>query len=292
MASGSVDFPTYMKEVHEDWLRNTADAVSSSVTDLINAVLTSSPYDGQEVYDPTTKIDNMYDAVDDFDARVDALNPTTDWTGAVNSSEAAVNGIVDSSYFEDFAEEVYNYMEDQLNDSILPTFRGGMRDVNAAISSAFVMGEAKIRAFAMRDANKIVGDLKAKYELAKLDLVFKGADRIVQSTMAQVEYEKAVTHYSIEAERLGIAARKDQADGNLGIIVGRAKFDFDAFQYGANILASVSGGTAYTNGDTPSQTQSSLAGALAGAAIGSQISGNWQGGAIGGALGLGLSLLS
>jgi hypothetical protein len=292
MASGSVDFPTYMKEVHEDWLRNTADAVTSSVTDLINAVLTTSPYDSKTAFDPATKITAMETAVGAFNTRVDALDPTTDWTGAVTSAETAVDGIVDSSYFEDFAEEVYNYMEDQLDDSILPTFRGGMRDVNAAISSAFVMGEAKIRAFAMRDANKIIGDLKSKYELAKLDLVFKGADRIVQSTMAQVEYEKAVAHYTIEANRMGIAAEKDQTDGNLAIAVGRTKFDFDAFQYGANILASVSGGTAYTDGDTPSQTQSSLAGALAGAALGNQISGNWQGAAVGGALGLGLSLLS
>lgn len=294
MASGAVDFPDYMKEVHEDWMRQSADVVTSSITDLINAAVAASPYDSKTAYDPTTNLNAMSAAVTALNSRVDAIDPDGDWAAAVTAAETAFDGVIDTDFYDDQAEEFYNYMNDTLDNTIIPTFKGGMRDVNAVMSSAFVIGESVIRAFALRDANKYLADIKQKMQMAKVDSVFKGAERIIQSQLAQVELEKAVTHYTMEVNRMTIASEKDETDGNLAIAIGQEKWAFDAYQYGANVLAAISGGTsgANTGASAPSSTQSAIAGALAGAAMGSQISGNWQGGAIGGIIGLGLSLLN
>ena len=107
----------------------------------------------------------------------------------------------------------------------------------------------------------------------------------VFDSITQAELEKTVAHYTIEANRLRIVAEKEQKDTDNSIAIEDGKWNLEIWQYGANLLAAIGGGTVVPKGsDGPSRNQSVLGGALAGAAIGGQVGGGWgalAGGAIG-----------
>jgi hypothetical protein len=69
------------------------------------------------------------------------------------------------------------------------------------------------------------------------------------------------------------------------------RWDLENYQYGANMLGAISGGTVGVAGGKTNKVASALGGALSGAAAGAVISGgNPVGAAIGGIVGLGASL--
>jgi len=51
--SGEVDYPDYMKVIHNDWLDNTGlDTLTSSITDIMEVAQGGSPWTTQAAYDP------------------------------------------------------------------------------------------------------------------------------------------------------------------------------------------------------------------------------------------------
>ena len=98
--------------------------------------------------------------------------------------------------------------------------------------------------------------------------------------------EVQAMHYSIERDRIAIAALADQYNANLDISSGYARWDLEAFQYGSNAMASGFGGVV-SNPQANTKRQSALSGALAGALIGAKVSGGHPIGiGIGAAVGL------
>jgi len=58
--SGAVSYPTYMTDVHNDWLDNTGvDTITSSITDVMDAALGNSPFLGMDAYNPDADISSM-----------------------------------------------------------------------------------------------------------------------------------------------------------------------------------------------------------------------------------------
>jgi hypothetical protein len=159
------------------------------------------------------------------------------------------------------------------------------------MSSAFVIGESIIEAMATSDITKYGTDLRIKLNLQRNDFIVKGVESILRGQAAVVESEKNVAHYTIEANRMRIAALKEKKDLENTISVKDGRWDLETYQYGANLLASIGGGTVVPNAiDGPSNLQSAIGGALSGAAVGSAVGGGngWitGGGAlIGGLLG-------
>ncbi len=123
--------------------------------------------------------------------------------------------------------------------------------------------------------------------------MLKGAEAMLRDLFGHIELEKTLMHYTMEANRLEIVATKEQDDTDNMIAVKDGRWDLETYQYGANLLAAIGGGTllpsgSSSGGDNPSTGTSALGGALAGAAIGSSVGGGWStiiGGALGGIAG-------
>lgn len=95
-SSGKVEYPTYMQTVHNDWLDNTGnDTMTSSINDLMEAAIGSSPWDGATAYDPTTPLTDAWNAVCALNTLVDALDHETDWSSAISAAVADVDGTID-----------------------------------------------------------------------------------------------------------------------------------------------------------------------------------------------------
>jgi hypothetical protein len=291
--AGRVDFPSHMKTIHQDWLNNTGSDTmgsSQSMVDLMTASIGNSPYGSMTAYDPATPLAAMDTAITAFNTLVDALDEETDWEAKIDAAKTKIDAaVVDDTYVDADIAAFGNELDDQIDNIVLPRFQGGMRDINAVMSSAFVVGEALIEGMRDRDVAKYGTDLRQKLHLQRNDFIFKGTEAMLRDLFSRIELEKTVAHYTIEANRLEIVAEKEKKDTENSIEINDGRWDLETYQYGANLLAAIGGGTvipsgASSPGDDPSTGQSALGGALAGASIGSSVGGG-TGALIGGALG-------
>jgi hypothetical protein len=84
---------------------------------------------------------------------------------------------------------------------------------------------------------------------------------------SDLEYRRALSAMSLEAQKLRIIAYKEQFETNAEFDEQDAKWDLEVFQHGANIMAGIAGGVGQ-NMPKKSKVASALGGALAGAAMG------------------------
>jgi len=127
-------------------------------------------------------------------------------------------------------------------------------------------------------------------------------DDALKVVALKLEYQKSLTHYVIEANRIAVVAHKEQDDKDLGIDFSEATWDLEIFQHAANMLAGISGGAGTSTAKEPSAVTSAIgagiSGASSGALVGSMVAGaeagaagGMWGAAIGAGLGIGMSLL-
>jgi hypothetical protein len=291
--AGRIDFPSHMKTIHQDWLNHTGSddmTGSGSMVDLMEAAIGGSPFAYMAAYDPATPVAAMDTAVSTFDTLVSALSEESDWEAKIDAVVAKVDAAVyDDAYVDADIAAFGDELDDQIDNIVLPRFKGGMRDINASMTSAFVIGEALIEGMRDRDVAKYGTDLRQKLHLQRNDFVLKGTEAMLRDLFGRIDLGKAVMHYTIEANRMKIIAEKEQTDADNTISINDGRWDLETYQYGSNLLAAIGGGTLIPTGassglDDPSTGQSALAGALAGMAAGSAIGGDW-GAVIGGALG-------
>lgn len=295
--AGTVDFPAHMKTIHQDWLDNTAtDVLTTSMQLQLQTATTASanPYYGKVAYNPYEYIVSFLTYLWNFNAVVSAFIPTTYWSSTLTVTDLALSNVMlDDTYLDADIEAFADVIDDQITDVVLPRFQAGMSDVNAVMTSAFVMGEAHIEGMRNRDVAKYGTDLRQKMNIQKNDAVVKSTESLMQTELAKVELYKLLTHFGIEAHRIGIVAQKEYTDQTLKIAIGLRRWPFEAFMYAGNLLASIGGGTYIPNEtSSPSGFQSAMGGALSGAAIGSAIGqavGGYggEGALIGGVIGLG-----
>jgi hypothetical protein len=92
----------------------------------------------------------------------------------------------------------------------------------------------------------------------------------VQAVELRLKYEHILSVALVEANRIKIVAKKEEADRNLEIDALDARWDMETYQYGANLMAAPGGGTMVpTRGG--SAAASVLGGVMSGAASGASL---------------------
>jgi len=261
--SGEVSYPNYMETVHNDWLDNTGvDTITSSITDVMDTALGNSPWAAQAAYDPDTDITAMIAAEDLLQDLVDLLSTGT-------TLDTLISNVLDETRIDDLVDEYEADAAARLAATILPRFRRGMQDINAVVSSAFAIGEAVIEAEQERNVNKFSAELHMK----------TGLDAAIQVIQMKLEYQRIASAMLTEIYRMKIVAKKEENETEMKIDESDALWDLEVFQYGANLLAGIGGGTSNPNTKQPSMAQSVIGGAMSGAAAGGMM-----GSAIGGSV--------
>jgi len=280
--SGEIDFPSYMKIVHADWIANTdgdgnsPDKITKSVTDIMNEALSSNPFDNKAAYDPSSDLSNIVSELSGFKLLVDGMSSTSDWQAAVS---VAVNNTTGLAAYEAI-------LDDQLETNAIPKFNAGMRNINAVQTSAFTIGQSLLYAFKQRDVAKFQADLS-----------LSGIKQILALMNDKINAKKSVLSGFIEAYRIKIVAEKEEKDSQLKIVENEARWELGVFQSGANLIASITGAAGALPGQQETSTsRTAIGGALSGAALGSMIGGmvggensNMIGAGLGAAAGLAAS---
>jgi hypothetical protein len=284
MAAGKVDFPGYMKNSHENWLDGGASgdvntALTKSVVDVMNTAHGTNPFSSLSAADPSSDLSTAIDAVSSYYTLANGMDHVSDW-----------KNIVDQAGYDSIGVDTYDsVVTDQLEAETLPKFNAGMRNIGAVMTSAFSIGQAQIYAFKNRDVNKHASDIAREGVKHMLQLYTTKIDA-VKNWMASV----------IEVRRIKIVSEKEQLDTDNSLAESQAKWDLEVFQYGANLMAAISGAPTITSprNKQTSAARSAVGGALSGAALGGMVGksffgegGSGWGALAGAALGAGASFL-
>ena len=277
-SSGTTDFPAYMKTIHGDWLdRNGAVtlAAGQSITELIQSGLTNSPYTGEVAYDPDLDIVAFLAELADFKTDVDAVTPATDWVtySAAVRSEVDTN-IIDETTLAAATTAHGAVLDDRLTSDVLPRFQSGMRDINAVISSSFTIGQSVLEAFNTRE----VADFDAKLRLQSYgqrnQMIMQGTTDMIKLLELKLRLKESVSRSTTDSYRAKVLMKKEELDEQLDIDDKEYRWGLELYQYGGNILSSISG-SALSTTKGPSKMQSALGGAMSGAAAGAMVGGPW-----------------
>jgi hypothetical protein len=93
--------------------------------------------------------------------------------------------------------------------------------------------------------------------------------------IAHLGLYQALAQLTTEANRIKIVAKGEENERNIKFDTLDATWDLEMYQYGANMLAAISGATSATVGKEPSTAASVLGGAASGAAAGTAIMPGW-----------------
>lgn len=201
-ASGKVDFPTYMKNFHEEFLTNGGTPVCPTgyaMDELLAAALqANSPFYGQSAYDPTTDNANVQTRTTLYATEVDARNAESNWgdfvdnsvskattalpaTGVdltdVLASDAIANignqlaNVADLGSIAEDASAAFEIRTVGRYRRSVAQFAAGMADINAVMSSAYIWGLAMLETERQQEINNYETQLENS---ARLNLIQVG----------------------------------------------------------------------------------------------------------------------
>lgn len=274
-SSGTVDYPQYIKDAHSRFLGNTA-LVPYGISELMTTAWSgASPY---AAYVPPDADDAFLGAgkfITDFTTPFELLknftlyNPQTEFNTQIATTSTYRDALIDAHSTQ---------LQNEYDSSLIPRFEHGMADINAVMSSAFIIGKALIA------ESKLLAIAKFSKELQMHDLEFT-----LKRISVQMEWHRVISSSSIELARLYLAARTEMDDLDMEAAAKDALWDLDIYQYGTQVLASVSGAATSKNIiPKASKLSGALSGAMSGASMGTAISPGWGtaiGAVVGGAAG-------
>lgn len=252
-----VRFAEYIETTHSDLIART-QAVA-------NEKAAASPYADFDEF--STDIINFVSAYS-FALYMGNINVDTYWDSAMsNSTEASVIG--------DMVEAESSLLDDELEQTTMPRFKTGLRDINSVVSTAFIIGKSAIESAKTKSVAKF--DAETRYKMIPI-----GHDRWNKKLQWQQSLHQEYIKMLDFQTRVQMDARRINQENE----VNDALWHFTTLDFERAILASLQGATT-TSTSTAANKSSAVGGAFSGAASGAMIGSTFgpQGAIIGGAAG-------
>lgn len=274
-ASGSVDFPDHMKDIHDEWLSNQgADSIAAgeSVTALITSGINNSPFAGEVAYNPAVDITEFLNALVTYEELVEDIGPATTWVDFIDQAKETVeDSLIDDTVIDNYTQAHADVMNDRLESEVLPKYKTGMRDIEAVMTSSFTVGEAILRSFHERD----VAEFDARIRLLSYDTrnkyIMEGSKELISLMQLKLGHTQNWAQAVVEARRIKAVLGKEQIAEQIAIDEDDYRWGLELYQYGGNIMSSISGSAVQTSKGGSSKTASAVGGALSGAAAGAMV---------------------
>lgn len=309
-AAGKISYPEYISLVHSRMLDSEGDTEPDlDIVTAFNTAITINPFTGEDAFNPDPELARAYEDLEAFRVLTAAINPVSDYNTAITAMELAVDGFLDDDYItgeipsveiddstlaadtEAFAAIQNNILEN----TILPPWKAGMHNINAVTSSAFVIGEAILRAMNQQDIAKYASgvrtqivaknselnagfisqrqDMITKFNVQRGEYIKALSVTVVEEMLRKVEFYNQVAIIAEDHAKLLIAAKFDEKDTQLNIEESEVKWELGLFREVGAFIGAMQGGAAGGGGRRPSRGASIAAGAISGAASGAAGSG-------------------
>jgi len=174
-------------------------------------------------------------------------------TTIIDADIAAHASVIDADYDDDVTK-----------------LQSGMRDIGAAMTSSFVIGQADLYAKKERALVEFGTRLYTETERQRNEMITAGVSLVFQAHLQRTGFEGDVARLTADAKRIKIVAKGEQAREDYEYDEMDAKWDLEMTNYGAAMLAGIGGGVVSRDSGKMSKTQSMLSGALSGGAMGTQ----------------------
>lgn len=272
--------PAYLQTDHGTAVDNVATAVSSA----------SNPYTGLVAYDPDADLATMATDIAELATHIDEIDWETIFPViyelAVDLVDTYINHDV---YIEGRVAAHAAILDTDLSTKVYPKFQAGMRDMNAIMTSAYTIGMANLLLDRNDKLDRFTADMELQMVKDRNSMINQAVSEIMRLFLQRVEFQRALAALQVDYARLSIAAKADEATENKGIEAEEQKWGMAKYQYLANMIAALNGGTlSIPNSEGNKSARvlgSSLSGAAAGAMIGASLIPGDNGGGIGAALG-------
>lgn len=265
----TVRYAGYVESAHKSFLNKVANAVDNVIDD--------SPFDGYtdiEFADGffgsgyvIASFPSLYDMFGKFVAGLDI--------------EALYTQILDHSIdniaIQESISEHAIELEDDIVENAHPRFATGMRDINAVLSSSYIIGKALMETARTKALSRYSSELrKAMIPIA------------TQRWVTHLEWNKGVIHLYAEIMKMYFSAAMDLTDFNYQMAAKNKLWPFTVLEYNRAAVGALQGAmTSKSDVAGASQTAKAVGGAMSGAAAGLMATGgNPIGGVVGGLFGL------
>ena len=269
-----VRYAPYVEEHHQTFLNR--------VNSKVGSILDESPYEDFSAIDVDdgffgtgyllSSFPSLYDMFGKFMAGLDI--------GVL--SNQMMEDTVNSSTVNNLVKAEAELLEDHVDTKVLPKFQTGMRDINAVLSSSYVIGKA------------IIADSQTKaIEKYSSELRYRLVPVAIDKWKHHLQWNQNVIRSYSEILKLFIASKLDTEAHNQGLAAKNALWPFTVLEYQRAALGALQGATNQGGGGAePSGVSKAIGGTLSGAATGFMASGgNPMGAVVGGGLGLAASFL-
>ena len=281
-SSGKVDYPEYIKTIHQELLDDFAtDSLTTSLVEIFNTTIGgTSPYASY-----VTNLDpNLALTFGSTDSLTDKIFVTLQNFLSVDFDTKYANYQAGSTVAE-LIDAVSTTLDDEIDLNILPKFQANLRSMGAINSSAFVIGES------------LIWDSKvkalAKERLTIESLGIQNRELAIKIVNQYIEFKKTCSLASAEIAKYYYSL-KGEIDNHYAEMGSKdATWDLELFTHIEKGIACINGSAVSQGVKGMSKIGAGLTGALAGAATGAMIGAaggpiGWMGGA---AIGLAAGLL-
>lgn len=251
-SSGTIDYPTYMKDFHgailfggdPDGSPPIADftAWGNVADDMVAArsAYGGSPYALVEAYDPSADIDAIQAKYDDWDDLLDELNHIEDIEDIVDAAVAKSTALVPSSEIDD----VVNAFEARSKSAYLRNVSRvatGMFDIGAVMSSQFGMALSQMEVDRQEQVNDVDARLRLMAERERYQSTNAIMSDMVKILLFKIENKRAGVGGQMDISRFNVIASQDQLDKDLTLEVKDAQWDLDLWNYPQGVMSSIAG---------------------------------------------------
>ncbi len=273
-SSGAVDYPAYMKTQHETWLGEMATLITDGQL--------GNPYSGVIAYSPANDIATINTALNTLSTDVSGITDSPLWDSYITQAKTTLEATVFDDATIAAASSAHNaVLDDVFLTDTLPRFQTGMRDINAVMSSTFVIGQAIIEGFKARDLALFDSKLRLHAQEVKYNMISSAVTEQFNLLQLKISYRKSSTEIIVDSTRINAVLNKEALSDQLDIDFNEYNWGLTLYQNGANMLGAISGSAVSTkNGH---RSGSTLGGALSGAASGAMIGSAIPGGTLIGA---------
>lgn len=291
-SSGEVAHPSYIERTYNILMvGGTTDPAAADYTgvNMLDAIATATnldpnPYTNATSYAPDSMmainqdaLDNYYDEMISSDVSIATSKFGDINTSSISKADALYTGDAIDDLVQAYAiKSEYDYNKD------VNAFTGGMSEMNAVNSSAFILGFAQIKSKRLQDINEFRSKMVADNEAKRAGYIAKANSDMIGILSQYMGQRIEAIKWQVEINRLGTIAKKEQYSADLEIDRADALWDISAIKEGFSALSTPGGGQVLQ--DKPTKEQSAMSGALAGAAVGAMVGGP-AGALIGGAIG-------
>lgn len=264
--SSTIRYAPYVELAHKAFLNRTDTYVSS----LIDA----SPYADFTELDVDDGFFGVGYTLASFPALYDVFGKFMSGLDVEALWRQIYNATVDGSEVQNLVIAERDLLDDDIEETTLPRFQLGMRNVNAVQTSSFVIGKSLIEAAKIKQLAKT--DAEFRYKLIPV-----AAER----WKTHLGWNESTVKLYAELLKLFVSAKMDVDNHNFELLQKDVLWPFTVLDFQKANLGALQGAVSTATSGGSSTTQKAIGGALGGAGMGFVV-GGLPGAAVGGVLGL------